>query len=211
MIVSKPKPNRSRRAIELALVVIVLTVFAGLLWPFPFDDKSSAKRTSCLSNVKQIALGLHIYASDNDESLPMSYTFEGRSSVTKFIAALLPYVKAEKVFLCINDESPVKRDNYVLSAEGIPSVMSYVHCQSLQGVIPGYTKGRRSLNIARDIADPNLVPYLRDPIRGFGAAKDRRGNHYEGIFWSPDDQGFAIAYLDGHATRKVPFDIGSDL
>jgi len=56
--------------IELLVVIAILAILAALLLPVLSKAKGKALRIVCLNNLKQIAIGIHLYAGDNDDSLP---------------------------------------------------------------------------------------------------------------------------------------------
>lgn len=51
---------------EIVAVAGIIAVLAFLFWPV-HNDKVSAKRTACLSNIKQLAIASIIYSVDYDE------------------------------------------------------------------------------------------------------------------------------------------------
>ncbi len=50
--------------IELLVVIAIIAILAAILFPVFARAKAKAQQTSCLSNIKQLTLGLLMYASD---------------------------------------------------------------------------------------------------------------------------------------------------
>lgn len=66
-------PRSSGRAftlIELVVVIAIIALLAALLLPVLGRAKARALRVVCLNNLKQVAVGIHLYAGDNEDSLP---------------------------------------------------------------------------------------------------------------------------------------------
>jgi prepilin-type N-terminal cleavage/methylation domain-containing protein/prepilin-type processing-associated H-X9-DG protein len=56
--------------IELIVVIAIIAILAALLFPVFAQAREKARRTACLSNLKQIGMALHLYTQDYDDHLP---------------------------------------------------------------------------------------------------------------------------------------------
>jgi prepilin-type N-terminal cleavage/methylation domain-containing protein len=56
--------------IELLVVIAVIAILAAILYPVFAQARESARKTTCLSNLKQIGLSMIMYCDDYDETFP---------------------------------------------------------------------------------------------------------------------------------------------
>jgi len=66
---------RAFTLIELLVVIAIISILAAILFPVFARARESARRASCMSNLKQIGLGIMMYVQDYDEKYPLSFTY----------------------------------------------------------------------------------------------------------------------------------------
>jgi prepilin-type N-terminal cleavage/methylation domain-containing protein len=67
--------KRAFTLIELLVVIAIIAILAAILFPVFAQAKEAAKKTTALSNVKQMGTGFAIYLGDSDDTFPLGYRF----------------------------------------------------------------------------------------------------------------------------------------
>jgi len=82
--------------IELLVVIAIIAILAAILFPVFAQAKLAAKKAVCISNEKQITLGMLMYTNDYDDQFAESETGDSWSSQHPHITwttDIYPYVK----------------------------------------------------------------------------------------------------------------------
>lgn len=97
--------------LELLTVVAIIAVLAALLLPTLSKAKASARRTQCLSNLKQASMGVLMYADDHHQRLP------GRSGVASSVSGWHAYKSLVKPYVNLTGPSPSHDALFVCPAD----------------------------------------------------------------------------------------------
>ena len=149
--------RRGFTLIELLVVIAIIAILAAILFPVFAQAREKARSTSCLSNVKQLGLGMMMYSQDYDELYPLSVAtygasyflggysvpagwdnpvdaaFEAASNAT-WANSVQPYLKNYNILACPSAE---KRDiGWSVGQRKEPSYVSYAY----NGILHGFSQ-----------------------------------------------------------------------
>ena len=208
--------------IELLVVIAIIAILAAILFPVFGRARENARRSSCLSNLKQIGLGAMQYTQDYDEYLPQggyvpteTYTgterlpakiftvgFGGATGLGNYISwmdMIYPYVKNTQIFICPSQpvKSPVQPSYGYNNAFG-----EFGYKGSYGSTTYGAPKGSISLSTITRSSEVIMVLDYAD-----GSAPYANPGQYRTWITSttneqrvtPHLEGGSIAYADGHA------------
>jgi prepilin-type N-terminal cleavage/methylation domain-containing protein/prepilin-type processing-associated H-X9-DG protein len=122
MPVSRP---RAFTLIELLVVIAIIAILAAILFPVFSQARAAARKAACMSNQRQMALGLMMYIQDFDECCPRAVNNASNSphlaipilphvlgdnaflsadlSVGRPVGMLYPYIKNDALWRCLQD------------------------------------------------------------------------------------------------------------
>ncbi len=181
--------RRGFTLIELLVVVAIISVLAAILFPVFQSVRENARRTSCQSNEKQLALGILLYTQDFDETLPPTQAADN----TLWPDLINPYVKNAQLRVCPDDAGAA--NSYGLNEVAFVDFTDPVHppAQTLAAfqtssdtVMLGEVGTADDLQIPRENAFKLTVPDgdLNDPADARPAARHTARVN--------------VAFMDGH-------------
>ncbi len=106
--------RRGFTLIELLVVIAIIAILAAILFPVFARARENARRTSCVSNVKQIGLAWMMYVQDYDETYPPDNTTNGANAQWMPITALPYPCKPCRPRRNLSANPPVSPDDPVL-------------------------------------------------------------------------------------------------
>ena len=132
-----PQKPKGFTLIELLVVIAIIAILAAVLFPVFAQAKEAAKKTVCLSNTKQIAMGLYMYAGDYDDTLPNTSWQQDNASVGAkygtynpqnqngkyqigWTYLTQPYIHNWNIFVCPSDPTPTPTD--VVCPNGVSDI-----------------------------------------------------------------------------------------
>lgn len=182
--------------IELLVVIAIIAILAAILFPVFSQAKESAKKSTCLSNTKQLSLGILLYAGDSDDVLLPTQNGEG----ILWPDLINPYVKSDKIRVCPDDQGA--KNSYGLNemvfidfTDFLPGLPTSVPAMTLLAK-PAEAIMVGELGVADDLSTPRINAYkLVAPDGDLNDAFDARpsARHF--------DQA-NLAFFDGHTAAK---------
>ncbi len=108
--------------IELLVVIAIIAILAAILFPVFAQAREKARATACLSNTKQLGLGLNMYVQDYDETYPLAAFWDLTSPwASNFYLwsssrCVQPYIKNLEIYRCPSD---------TFDTSGFPDIYSW--------------------------------------------------------------------------------------
>jgi prepilin-type N-terminal cleavage/methylation domain-containing protein/prepilin-type processing-associated H-X9-DG protein len=194
--------RRGFTLIELLVVIAIIAILAAILFPVFAKAREKARQTSCLSNIKQIMLGIKMYVQDYDERNPYTRLrispdpatpTTGMGQITNsacggpyyfvpYYSAIMPYIKNNQLFECPSDAGGCNRGAGAWVAGTV--VTSYGYNYAFDGV--------KDSAVHR----PSEMVQIGDVMRNMGIWHDDPGSYVDG---NRHNDGWNLGFADGHA------------
>ena len=142
--------KRGFTLIELLVVMAIIAVLAAILFPIFAAAKNAAKKTACLSNMRQIGMATELYMQDYDFEYPQTKATSTQQpqiddldgsieepDIGSMFTMILPYTGVkmdqtdenmirQKLYVCPSDPNPNDPKCPTLYLPGGPTVNSYL-------------------------------------------------------------------------------------
>jgi prepilin-type N-terminal cleavage/methylation domain-containing protein/prepilin-type processing-associated H-X9-DG protein len=186
--------------IELLVVIAIIAILAAILFPVFARAREKARQSSCLSNMKQIALGHLMYAQDYDERIVFNMGYFNSDNLNPprsmwWYMRLQPYIKNEQILLC-----PSMSDH--THSVGGGSTQNYECDYAMNTFIDNQPLANVDAPAATVLNCERANTYVR--IYNPGGSTN---NAYHAMTWRHND-GSNFSFADGHAKWRVAWDSG---
>ncbi|BDI32083.1 hypothetical protein CCAX7_41340 [Capsulimonas corticalis] len=159
--------------IELLVVIAIIAILAAILFPVFAKAREKARQASCLSNEKQIGLGVLQYVQDNDETYPCgSRAGYGQPGVpgswdgygVGWAGKLYPYLKSTGIFKCPDDPGAANITiSYAMNANFIPD-----HASAAAITLAKLNSPSKTVYLLEVSAfnSPNITDFTQEAVSG---------------------------------------------
>lgn len=210
--------------IELLVVIAIIAILAAILFPVFAQARAKARQAACLSNMKQMGIGLMMYSQDYDEFFPINnFTYSPDGATTNWIEAhggwmghIYPYTKNAEIYKC--PEAPRQVFDTIRGPGGTAAGsirVPWYHVGANENIVRAVTStnpvpGGPAVSQAR-LGKPAELPILGDCMYPLFPDVPRLMNagHATGNWWdyprTPDPRlarhsgGTTLVFGDGHA------------
>ncbi len=203
--------------IELLVVIAIIALLVGILLPALGSARRAAQQSVCLSNTRQIAVVMQMYADDDkDNFYPTAQMMMGDGPEMSWINRAKPYVEALGVYICPSDNSQNWEDlmpiNERFTSYGINAYFTPNHPPYL-GITPAQIRTPTQTVIAseliEDVAMDHFMPmYFGAPPRVANAMMqgrqwDAAGSVPKSIAFDRHTNKANYVFIDGHAASHA--------
>lgn len=149
--------------IELLVVISIIALLAAILFPVFGRARENARRSACISNLKQIGIGLMQYTQDYDEIMPFMDVHVAPPGAYSggWMHTLQPYIKSYQVYKCPSDSAANPSASNDQSSYGV-NACGWKDKISLHGPISTFISGQLKAVHMSVIGNPSTTIFLGD-------------------------------------------------
>ncbi|MCC6731052.1 MAG: DUF1559 domain-containing protein [Chthonomonadales bacterium] len=197
--------------IELLVVIAIIAILAAILFPVFAQAREKARQTSCLSNMKQIALAMRMYSQDNDETASLAryapYFWDGAvwPETHTWRMAVQPYIKNKGLTRCPSNayyNAGVEVEEPVFRSYAMNSAALYGDKYAEASI----TEPAEIIQVAEcRYQYPDLYPQIESPFSSFlySSEPEPTPDSPLGVMQTHTGQS-NYAFFDGHAKSIRP-------
>ncbi|MGE5530876.1 MAG: DUF1559 domain-containing protein [Bacteroidota bacterium] len=207
--------RRGFTLIELLVVIAIIAILAAILFPVFAKAREKARQSSCLSNVKQLGLGMLMYVQDYDEMFFWSQSrwLGGTYGVNpvvpgapdlnwhatygyqdSWVSEIAPYIKNTQIYRCPSRSTPVCMGcDYGIPHFGFASPGTRVDLFYTRPALGKFTRPAQTMMLTENKAGVNPAYCMAAAYPACDARHNEGGN---------------VGFIDGHA-KWLKFDSSS--
>jgi prepilin-type processing-associated H-X9-DG protein len=179
----------------LLVVIAVLALLAAMLFPVFAQTREAARRTTCISNLRQLILAHQIYVRDNDDTLPAWYYPLAGGGYTIWPDFLHPYYRDRRLLDQGFATAAERQDtawlaDYVMCAWGSGGRGTATDPYWRWPGAPVYEGGGMRPMVLADVQRPAETLQYTDGLTG---------RYQSSIRWKHANRILNGAFVDGHA------------
>src|SRR5580692_3883511 len=157
--------------IELLVVIAIIGILAAMLLPALNQAREKARRANCLSNLKQVGLGIAMYADNYNGRVPLDNA-AATANLGNSLNLLSNTITSAKIYTCPSDSARKLTATYPLSSAMTGnSQISYAYCPfiiwqdqpdsvlALDRMGAGITSANYTKGAKWNAVTPNIAPH----------------------------------------------------
>ena len=203
-----PSSKRGFTLIELLVVIAIIAILAAILFPAFAKARESARRISCVNNLKQIGTALMQYTQEYDEKFPYSRIWSNGSYYWQG-TAIQPYVKSTQLFTC-----PSNTEAGLMDTDGDGTAETG---RSYSAVASRFNFDTMGVMWTSDNPTTCSLAKVENPSTTVAVIENRRPDDTKARVTRPDEDPFGLfaghlsttncLYADGHVKSVRPLSL----